>query len=159
MSHEAHWWKLVEDCVNHFNEYRTQLFSPSDLICADESILPWYRQGGHWINLGLAMYMAMDRKPENGADIQNYACGRSGIMIPLRIVKSVNNEEEQQDDRENLPHGTKLLKEIVMPWDNTDRIVCADSYFASVPTAEELWNHGLCFIGVIKKATRQFPME
>ena len=45
-----------------------------------------------------------------------------------------------------------------MPWANTDRIICADSYFASVPAAEELWKHGIRFIGVIKTATRKFPM-
>ena len=48
---------------------------------------------------------------------------------------------------------------LVMPWANTDRIVCADTYFASVPAAEELWNHGIRFIGVIKTAMWQFPME
>ena len=48
-SHVAHRWKLVEDFVNNFNEYRTKLFSPSDIICADESISRWYGQGGHWI--------------------------------------------------------------------------------------------------------------
>ena len=37
-SHEAHRWKLVEDFVTRFNKYHTQLFSPSDLICADEFI-------------------------------------------------------------------------------------------------------------------------
>ena len=79
-------------------------------------------------------------------------------MMRLRIVKSAKNEEEQQDDRDNLPHGTKFLKELVMPWANMDRIVCADSYFASVPAAEELWKHGLCFMGIIKTSTRQFPM-
>ena len=46
-SHEAYRWKLVEDFVTNFNEYSTQLFSPSDLICADESISWWYKQGGH----------------------------------------------------------------------------------------------------------------
>ena len=100
----------------------------------------------------------MDRKPENGAEIQNSACRRSGIMIRLRILKSANNEEEHQYDKENLPHGTKVLKELVMPWDNTDRIVCAGSYFASVPTAEELCKHELRFIGVIKTSTRKFLM-
>ena len=54
--HEAHRWKLVEDFVTHFNEYCTQLFSPSDLICADESISRCYVQGGHWISLGFTMY-------------------------------------------------------------------------------------------------------
>ena len=81
-----------------------------DLICADESISRWYRKGGHWINLGLPMYVAMYRKTENGAEIQNYACGRSVIMMRLSIVKSAKNEEEQQDDRGNLPHGKKVLK-------------------------------------------------
>ena len=68
-SHEAHQWKLVEDFITHFNEYRTQLFYPLGLICADEYILRWYRQGDHWINLGFPMYVEMDRKPENGAYI------------------------------------------------------------------------------------------
>ena len=77
----------------------------------------------------------MDRKPENGAEIQNSAYGRSGIMMRIRILKSAKNEEEQQYDRDNLPHGTKVLKELVMPWANTDNIICAVSYFASVPAA------------------------
>ena len=104
------------------------------------------------------MYLAMDRKSENGEEIQNSACGRSGIMMRLMIVKSAKNEQDQQDDRDNIPHGTKVRKELVMPWANTDRIVCAYSYFASVPAAEELWKHGLRFIGVIKTEMRKFPM-
>ena len=46
-----------------------------------------------------------------------------------------------------------------MPWAKPDRIFCADSYFASVPAAEELWKHGIHFIVVIKTATRKFLME
>ena len=76
----------------------------------------------------------------------------------IRSLKSAKNEEDWQDDRDNLPHGTKVLKELVMPWANTDRIVCADSYFASVPDAKEFWKHGLRFIGLIKTETRKFPM-
>ena len=38
-SHEAHRWNIVEEFVTDFNEYFTQLLSPSDIICADESIL------------------------------------------------------------------------------------------------------------------------
>ena len=92
-SHEAHRWEIIEDFVNNFNDYLTQIFSPSDLICADESILRWYGQGGHWINLGLPMYVAIEREPENGAEIQNAVCGRSGIMMRIKIVKSAKNEE------------------------------------------------------------------
>ena len=45
-----------------------------------------------------------------------------------------------------------------MPWANTDKLVVGDSYFASVTTAIELKKIGLRFIGVVKTATRQFPM-
>ena len=38
------------------------------------------------------------------------------------------------------------------------RIVCADSYFASVATLVELKRLGFAFIGVVKTATKQFPM-
>ena len=102
------------------------------------------------------MYVAIDRKMDNGVEIHNSACGRSGIMIRLGIVKSARHESEQEDDEYNLPHGTHVLKELAPPWANTDRMVCTDSYFASVPTAEELWKHGLSFNGLIKTAMRQF---
>ena len=52
----------------------------------------------------------------------------------------------------------KLLEDLVIQWDNTDRIICTDSYFTSVPAAEKLWKHRLRFIGVIKTEMRKFLM-
>ena len=43
----------------------------------DASISRWYGLGGGWINIGIPMYIDIDRKPENGCDIQNSACGES----------------------------------------------------------------------------------
>ena len=74
---------------------------------------------------------------ENGADIQNTAYGRSGIMMRLRIVKYAMNGAEQKKDEDNIPHGKLFLKELMLPWANTDTIVCTYSYFTSVTTAEE----------------------
>ena len=79
------------------------------------------------------MYVAMDRKPDNGGEIHNAACRWSVIMMRLRIVKSSKNKKEYKDDEYNLPHGTKVLKELVIPWANMDKTVCAYSYSASVP--------------------------
>ena len=56
--------------------------------------------------------------------------------MQIRIIKSAKNEEYQKDDQDNIHNSKKLLKELVTPWANTDRIVCADSYFVSVPAAE-----------------------
>jgi Transposase IS4 len=56
-------------------------------------------------------------------------------------------------------HGCNVLYELVRPWANTDSIVVADSYFASVQAALRLKAIGLRFIGTIKTATREFPMN
>ena len=88
MSHEAYRWLLVEDFVHNFNEHREQFFNPSWGLCADESISRWYGLGGHWINMGLPMYVSMDRKPEDGLEIQDICCAKSGIMCRLKLVKT-----------------------------------------------------------------------
>ena len=88
MSSESYRWMLVEDFVLNINEHREDFFTPSFLLCADESISRWYGLGGHWINIGLPMYVAMDRKPEDGMEIQNACCAKSGIMCQLKLVKS-----------------------------------------------------------------------
>ena len=54
--------------------------------------------------------------------IHNYACGWLGIMMRLGIVKSSINEEDQEDNEDNIPHITTVLKELVMPWANTESI-------------------------------------
>ena len=80
-------------------------------------------------------------------------------MIQLKLVKTSleeANKPEQEDGALN--HGTQVLLRLVRPWLRTDRLVCADSYFASVQTAKELLRVGLRFIGVVKTATRLFPM-
>ena len=56
-------------------------------------------------------------------------------------------------------HGCNVLYELVKPFANTDSVVVADSYFASVSAAIRLKEIGLRFIGVVKTATKEFPMQ
>jgi hypothetical protein len=44
------------------------------------------------MNHGLTMYISMDRKPENGCEIQNAAFGASGILMRLKLVRTVEEE-------------------------------------------------------------------
>ena len=74
----------------------------------------------------------------------------NSVYYTVHILKSARNEAEQEDIEDSLPHGTTVLKKLVLPWAKGDKIVCADSYFSSVPAAEELWKHGIRFIDVIK---------
>ena len=78
---EQYRWRLVDDFVKNFNKHGVQNFFPLDEICINKSMSWWYGQGGHWINHGLPMYVAIDRIPENGCEIQNPACVHSGVMI------------------------------------------------------------------------------
>ena len=110
--------------------------------------------------MGLPMYITMDHKPENGCEIQNSACGRSGIMLHLKLVKSANEQQwHREATNEDILQGTAVMKELIFPWKGSKCVVCGDSYFASVAAAEELLNIGLRFIGVVKTATKTFPMS
>ena len=123
------------------------------------SMSQWYGQGGHWINHGLPMYVAIDRKPENGCEIQNAACGHSGVMIRLKVVKTAEEENASvvtEDDSNN--HGTNVLKFLVEPWVRMDHCVCADSYFASINAVTVMRTMGLHFIGVVKMATKNLEL-
>ena len=82
-------------------------------------------------------------------------------MIRLKLVKTGTEEAANSivEDENGHLHGTKVLLSLILPWANSDRIVCADSYFASVGAAETLKRIGLRFIGVVKTATKQFPMK
>ncbi len=99
--------------------------------------------------------IVIDRKQENGGEIQDASCGKSGIrMLRLKVVKGVEADRESHESKEETLHGAKVLYDLVSPWRNSHRIVCVDSYFASVPAALLLWRHGLRFIGVIKTDTK-----
>ena len=76
-------WNLCEVFLNATNTHREQHFKPCEFICVDESISRWYGKGGSWLSEGIPHYVALDRKPENGCEIQSSACGRSGIAIRL----------------------------------------------------------------------------
>jgi hypothetical protein len=97
----------VHDFMHRFNKHRRLFFSPSDRICVDESISHWYGHGGFWINHGLPHYVTINRKPENGAEIQNAACGRSGTKLSLKLVTSI----EYENGMRLLPPGTETVKE------------------------------------------------
>ena len=153
-------WILVDNFVQAFNDHRYFMFVPSSFICADESISRSYGQGVHWINMGLPMYTAIDQNPENVCEIQKSACGRSGVVLRIRLTKTADERdtEHKNEGDDGLIHITKVLKTLVAPRTNTNRIVCADSYFASVGLCEELKIFGLRFIGVVKMAKKRSPM-
>ena len=160
MTHERWRWSLISDFVDRFNEHRATRFIPSDALCMEESMSKWYGLGGGWINIGLPMYIAIDRKPVNGCEIQNVCCARSRIMMQIKIVETAEEEDTHaREDQDGMLHGTSVMINLLKPWHHDgERVVCGDSYFASVSAVTEMKKVGIRFIGVIKTATKQFPM-
>ena len=78
-----------------------------------------YGLGGNWINTGLPMCVAIDRKLENSCEVQNCCDGLSGIMLHLKMVKTkdVANKESSASplNQEGTAHGTKVLFDLVAP--------------------------------------------
>jgi hypothetical protein len=96
--------------------------------------------------MGLPHYLAIDRKPDNGCEIQTSCCGVSGVMLQLKVVKTLKELdaiERQQDnaldkEEKKMQNGTKVSVELVKAWSHSNQIVCGDSFFASVNTAEKV---------------------
>lgn len=151
-------WSEVEGFVEAINRHRRIAVTPSETICVDESISRWYGLGGDWSEIGLPHYVKLDRKPESGCELKTACCGTSGIMLAIELTKSAI-ETRDRDYEADMQHGTATILRLLDPWLNTNRHVCADSFFASVSTAVKLWDVGLRFTGVIKTATRLFPMS
>jgi hypothetical protein len=134
MSSEQYRWKLVNDFVANINEYCARTFVPGSHLEADESMIRWYGVGGSFIDAGIPHYAVIERKPNNGAEIQNLADVASGIMLRLKIVKSMAEEEAiaaaaaDEDDDDDVAadeggKGTRVLLELVYPWRDSGRLV------------------------------------
>ena len=112
---------LVAGFVYKFNKHRGEVFFPGECICIDESMIWWYGMGGGWTNFGLPRYIAIDRKPEDGLEIQNIACIESWIMMQLNLVKGDAEDDDEDEEgvkKENetdAPHGAKVMLKLLRP--------------------------------------------
>jgi len=81
-------------------------------------------------------------------------------MVNLSVVTTAEyRKDDAESDEDDLPHGVAVLKKLVAPCAGTARVVCADSYFPSVAAGRHLLGMGLRFIGVVKTATREYPVS
>lgn len=114
---EENRWGRINDFISSFNSHRESRVTPSELISVDESMCKWYGLAGDWIAREIPMYVAIDRKPENGCEIQNAACGHSGILLRLNVVTTAQHQRADSDgEDQSLGHGTTFLKRLVAPW-------------------------------------------
>lgn len=81
--------------------------------------------------------MALGRKPESFCELKTALCGKSGTIIRIEMTMSAENTCGKEYESDHC-HGTAVLFCFLGPWFHTNTIVCADSLFASIATAEML---------------------
>ena len=103
--------------------------------------------------------MKIMRKPKGvGCEVKTIADVASGIMINLEINEGKEAMKEKRWQRE-LGAGTATTLRLSEPWHGSGRIVCGDSWFASVKTAVQMHQIGLFFTGIVKTAFTKFPLK
>lgn len=81
----------------------------------------------------------------------------SGIILFLEIQKDKNAAKQRHEvPPENLPFHCAFTLRIVSNWRGSG--IVADAAFGSVITCLELLKGGLYFIGIIKGATKDYPV-
>ena len=110
MSDETFRWHLVKDFVSAINQHCKANFEPSGMICVDESIVCWYGLGWHWISVGLPHYVSMERKPEDGCEIQTFCCAGTGILCHICVCKTQSECERTAQEEANSKMPTKSMK-------------------------------------------------
>lgn len=148
----------VEGFVREFNRHSHETVSTGESIFFYESISRWYGLGGDWYTIGLLNYIKLEQKTKKRTWTEDLMLWCTRINFHYRITKCVE-ETKQREYKNEATHGKATILRFVAPWFVSNRNIYADSFFASETTAMKLWDVGLRFTGVVKTATRKFPMS
>ena len=170
------WWR-VRGAVNGFNSKRRSVLKVMRHIIADELMVPWE---SHLPTGGLPNLTFEPRKPEPlGTMFKCLLDNDTKVMSTLEICEGKERNLELAQDIH--PYVTtsctvRMLRETVPEDGLAKRIVCGDSWFASVPTAVSVMKglgipggeipagntaalKGSHFIGCVKTYHAQFPLK
>lgn len=151
-------WYQVRPLVKMTTDKWQSIFSPGYKLTVDESMFAWYGKGNYYRD-GMPAVMKIKRKPKGvGCEVKTIADSSSRIMIGMEINEGKDSMIEKKLQKE-LGAGTATVVRLTEPWHGTGRIVLGDSWFGSVNTAVQLKKRGLYFIGMVKTATRNYPLK
>jgi hypothetical protein len=152
-------WAPVRELITSFNTSRAETINPGFILVVDELMSAWRGREEKVHGAGLPHATKIPRKPEPiGTEVKCCADGLSGIMLRLELQEGKSRMQDLPLQKE-LGAGTAVTLRLTEPWWGSNRDVVGDSWFASVKTVKECAGRGLNFSGVVKTATREFPMK
>ena len=94
-----------------------------------------------------------------GCELKNSADADTKIVLQLEIQEGAEVMNTKEYMSEYKLAGTALLLRLNKPWHGSGRAISTDSAFASVTTAVACRKNGMHFTGLVKTATRMFPIS
>ena len=150
-------WAQVDSLIDAFNDTREKRVTPSWRLCVDEKT-SWYFPAKRFVDDAVPHLTKIVRKPKRSSmELKDVTCGQSRVCMRLELQKG-KDAMATAEFASTYNAGTACLLRLTKPWTNTGRLVVGDSAFASVQTATAALERGLHFTGVVKTATRMFPM-
>ena len=162
------WWEFVQ-AVEDFNENRRKTVAASLWKVFDESMSAWCPQTTK--TGGLPNISFVERKPEPlGTEFKNVCCGITGIMLGLEIQRGKYNEVPLTHSDLNATNAVSLRLAQLSARTGQEKpdedngnppsdLFQGDSWFASIPTVENIVEEGHRFKKLIKTAHSLFPLK
>lgn len=142
-----HFWE-IRKLVDEWNNNMTNQFSPSWVVCLDESMSKWINK---WACPG---FICIPRKPwPFGNEWHTIACGKSGILFFVELVKGQDRPAwmgNKKYDEKGGPTVGLMLRMTEPIW-HSSRVVVMDSGFCVLLGVIELKKKGLFGTALIKK--------
>ncbi len=119
---------------------------------------PWKGLDMNCKTTGIPHVTCIPRKPKGiGTEFKSLADGKSGVMLKLEIQEG--KAAMATKEYSNLPVGTGTTLRLCKKYFNSNRTVVADSWFSSVPLLSNLRQRKLHLVGIVKTATKRFPIQ
>ena len=151
-------WAHVRCLMEAFNDHRASQIIPSWRLCVDERMSAYRPRKGPYYSDSIPHLTKIQRKPKGvGTEFKDCTDGQSRVTLRLDLQEGKEVMSRAKFSDECATAGAAAVLRLTEPWFESARIICADSAYASVETAEVCFQHGLYFIGLVKTAHRRFP--
>lgn len=159
-------WYPINRLVRDFNENRSRTVAAGCKRTLDESMCSWQPRISKYGGLPHLSFIA--RKPEPlGTEFKVLCCSETGCLLFIEIQKGMDRMRSSEGSKEHgvtaactvrLAKATANSGQAITTPKQRDLFI-ADSWFASVKTAELVLKNGHEFIGPVKTSHAGFPKK
>jgi len=143
----------IRGFMDAWNSNMAKTFSPSDLVCLDESMSMWTEKHS------MPGWMFVDRKPtQTGQEFHTITCAKSNILYNVEPVEP-RVQQTSKEYCDQFKAMTALCLRMTKDLHGSSRCVVADSAFSGPACTIALLEHGIHSIMAVKKKGMYYPAD